>query len=473
TGGARARRGGAGAPRRPDPGGRGCGRPRRGRRAAPPGRRRPWSRRRGRAPPAAPTPAPAGRGRRRSPGPAPPSARGRGPARRRDRRRAPPAAARARGRRRRKAARRARPGRAGAAGRAAARRRRGRRRGRSRSFLEELLLALGLHPGLEPGELVVAAGGRRIRPGGEQPGVERLRQLVPLQRGVHLGGDRLVVDLRLGPLHLVPDLAVEPERVAGAGARRGDLGGHGALLELEHLELGLDLLARAVELDRVAGRLVAVRLQLEELDLALLLLAQALPGQVVVPLLDRADRALLPGADLALERLDVPLHGLGGRLVRQEVLERLLALLFQLHDGDVDLLGGIDRPVDGGVRLRLHRPLHAPEESHSPSSLTSLTCRALEPVLLLPLPQLIIREAEHLGRFPLVVTRLLERFHADRALERLDPGAQRLARVVPRGGRIERLAGARRRRQGRLDVAGDQHLAARRVDRALDHVLQL
>src|SRR5688572_8345848 len=87
-------------------------------------------------------------------------------------------------------------------------------------------------------------------------------------------------------------------------------------------------------------------------------------------------------------------------------------------------------------------------------------------VLPLALAELIIREPQHLRRLPLVVARLLESFHADRALEGLDPRHQRRARVVPRGERLERLLGrGRGRRQRRLDVGRLDDLVARRVDR--------
>src|SRR4029079_4415449 len=80
--------------------------------------------------------------------------------------------------------------------------------------------------------------------------------VVAAHRRVDLALDRLLIDAVLGGLEAVPHRRVFAERVAAGRARGGDLRRERALAELQHLQLGLELLAALVELDRVGRRLV-------------------------------------------------------------------------------------------------------------------------------------------------------------------------------------------------------------------------
>jgi len=89
----------------------------------------------------------------------------------------------------------------------------------------------------------------------------------PAHRRIDLGRDRLAVDPILRAANRSHTDESLPNRIAAAERRCRDLGRQRALAHLQHLQLGLELLAALVELDRVASPLVLVALDLHRLCL--------------------------------------------------------------------------------------------------------------------------------------------------------------------------------------------------------------
>src|SRR5262249_10667971 len=137
-----------------------------------------------------------------------------------------------------------------------------------------------------------------------------------------------------------------------------------------------ELLAALVELDRVAGGLVLVALDLCRLELGGLLLAQRGLRGLVVARLHRDHRALLPLRSLLTVLLDVVVELLRGRLIRHELLEGLLAALLELEDRHVELLLRIDCLVERGVRLARNAVLDPREDAHAPRIAQAVNLRA-------------------------------------------------------------------------------------------------
>ena len=145
---------------------------------------------------------------------------------------------------------------------------------------ERLLLRrlVGGHLRLELRERVLGTVGRRCRPAQRRAASRRAsaprrpRRASPRRPRSRSPRESIRSSARLNLSHTDDVVA---ERVAAGRARRRDLRRERALAELQHLELGLELLAALVELDRVARGLVLVALDLRDLGLGGLLLASA------------------------------------------------------------------------------------------------------------------------------------------------------------------------------------------------------